>query len=61
MIVFMNSYVTYFENHWIVLSILWVLLIILARKIEMHWLDIIIPGLAFLLWGIFELILHFIQ
>lgn len=60
MIQFMTSYITYFENNWIMLLILWVLLIILARtKMNMHWLDIIIPGLAFILWAIFELVIYF--
>lgn len=55
----METYVSFFNSHWILLGILWVLLIILARtKMEMHWLDIIIPGTAFVLWGIFALIVY---
>lgn len=55
----METYVSFFNSHWILLCILWVLLIILARtKMEMHWLDIIIPGIAFVLWGIFALIVY---
>jgi hypothetical protein len=53
----MQVYVNFFNNNWILLAILWVLVIILARtKMEMHWLDIIIPFLAFALWGIFAII-----
>lgn len=55
---FMQSYVSFFNEHWILLAILWVLLVILARtKMEMHWLDIIIPGVCFLLWFVFWLII----
>lgn len=53
----MQVYVNFFNNNWILLAILWVLVIILARtKMEMYWLDIIIPSLAFILWGVFALI-----
>lgn len=59
MLDFMHSYVSFFNSNWIWLAILWVLLVILARtKMEMHWLDIIIPLIAFVLWGIFALILY---
>lgn len=52
----MQSYVSFFNEHWILLTILWVLLIILARtKMEMYWLDIILPGICFVLWGVFFL------
>lgn len=55
---FMVNYVTFFNSHWILLAILWVLIIILARtKMEMAWLDIIVPGIAFILWGIFAIII----
>lgn len=48
---YLHSYVSFFNENWILLAILWVLLIILARtKMEMYWLDIILPGLAFALW-----------
>lgn len=56
---FIYAYANFFEANWILLTILWVLLIILARtKMEMKWLDIIIPGLCFLLWAIFEILIH---
>lgn len=55
---FMLGYVHFFNANWIYLAILSVLVIILARtKMEMAWLDIIIPSVAFSLWGIFALIL----
>lgn len=57
MVDFMQSYVAFFSSNWIGLAILWVLLIILARtKMEIYWLDIWIPLVAFVLWGIFWLI-----
>ena len=53
----MQDYVDFFNNNCVLLAILWVLVIILARtKMEMHWLDIIIPSLAFALWRIFAII-----
>lgn len=48
---YLHSYVSFFNENWILLAILWVLLIILARtKMEMYWLDIILPGFAFAFW-----------
>lgn len=58
MTTFMSNYVTFFNSNWIWLAILWVLIIILARtKMEMKYLDIVIPGLAFSFWGIFAIFL----
>lgn len=55
----MEAYINFFNSNWILLCILWVLLIILARtKMEMHWLDIYVPLVAFALWGIFALIVY---
>lgn len=55
---FFISYVQFFNENWILLAILWVILIILARtKMEMYWLDIIIPLIGFLTWGIAALLL----
>ena len=53
----MQDYVNFFNNNCVLLAILWVLVIILARtKMEMHWLDFIIPLLAIALWVIFAII-----
>ena len=58
---FIYAYANFFEQNWVLLAILWVLLIILARtKMEMRWLDIIIPGICFLFWGTSEFLIHFI-
>lgn len=58
---FIYAYAIFFEQNWIFLTILWVLLIILARtKMEMKWLDMIIPGICFLFWGISEFLIHVI-
>lgn len=55
---FFISYVQFFNENWILLAILWVILIILARtKMEMYWLDIVIPLICFLTWGIAALLL----
>lgn len=58
---FIYAYANFFEANWILLTILWVLLIILARtKMEMKWLDIYLPAFFFLLWGISESLIHFV-
>ena len=52
------GYHEFFKNNLVFILIFWVLLIALARtKMEMKWLDIWIPLIAFLLWGISYLIL----
>lgn len=57
MIEFMTNYVDFFIGYWWQIIIICFLLVILAQKMEMHYADFVIIGVAWGLVGIFKLVL----
>jgi hypothetical protein len=49
----MKEYVNFINQNWILLSILWVAVVILARsKINMFWMDMIVPSIGIIVWSV---------
>ena len=51
---FVNCYVGFMQEYWWQIIVIWFLSIIIAGRLEMHYLDIWIGVIAWILFGIFK-------